>query len=264
MSKHHPNASFFQAGEQFRDRIALVTGGTDGIGLDIALSLAAHHATVYVCGRDEKKGLAAQKLAQEQAAGKIHFIQTDLTSTSACASLVQRIADEQGKLDYLINNAANDKRQPFATADVETFESQININLRPLFCVTQAALPLIKQGQGKAICNLCTTNYMLGLVPFTLYNASKSAIIGFSRSLARELGVDDIRVNVVSPGWVMTTKQLKEHVNAQDKIDLLRDQCIKRLLEPNDVTPTVMFLLSNLAKGVTGQNLIVDHGKVMQ
>lgn len=255
----HPPA-FVHAGQQFRDSVALVTGGTDGIGLDIALGLAAQHAIVYVCGRDPVKGLAAQ----EQSPGNIHFIQTDLSDTAACHALIQRIADEQSRLDYLVNNAANDTRVSFESATQDDFEAQINVNLRPMFTVTQAALPLLRLGQGKAICNLCTTNYMLGLSPFTLYNAAKSGIIGFSRSLARELGPDGIRVNVVSPGWVMTTKQLREHVSEQDKADLLRDQCIKELLKPDDVTPAVMFLLSQLAKGITGQNLIVDHGKVMQ
>lgn len=252
--------AFVQASQQFRDSIALVTGGTDGIGLDIAMGLIDQHATVYVCGRDAQKGQAAQA----RAPGKLHYIQTDLADTAACHALIKQINDKQGRLDYLVNNAANDTRVPFESATQDDFEAQINVNLRPMFTVTQAALPLLRQGQGKAICNLCTTNYMLGLVPFTLYNAAKSGIIGFSRSLARELGPDGIRVNVISPGWVMTEKQLKEHVNEQDKKDLLRDQCIKELLKPDDVTPAVLFLLSQLAKGVTGQNIIVDHGKVMQ
>lgn len=260
MSDTQHTPALVHASQQFRDSIALVTGGTDGIGLDIALGLVAQHATVYVCGRDTQKGFAAQ----EHAPGKIIFIQTDLTRTDACIALIDRIADEKGQLDYLVNNAANDTRVTFENATQNDFDAQINVNLRPMFTVTQAALPLLRKGHGKAICNLCTTNYMLGLVPFTLYNASKSGIIGFTRSLARELGPDGIRANVVSPGWVMTDKQLKQHVTAQDKVDLLRDQCIKQLLEPGDVTPAVLFLLSSLARGVTGQNLIVDHGKVMQ
>lgn len=251
---------WMQSAQEFQGRIALVTGGTDGIGRDIAIGLASAGARVYICGRSETKGQATVALAPE----RISYIKTDLTQTSECLSLVQVIASKHGRLDYLVNNAADDRRVPFDQASQHDFDHQVNINLRPLFTVTQAALPFLQQGQGKAVCNLCTTNFMLGLAPFTLYNAMKSGIIGFSRSLARELGPEGIRVNIVSPGWVMTDKQKERYVTPQDEADLLRDQSTKRLLLPEDITPVVMFLLSSLSQGMTGQNLIVDHGKVMQ
>ncbi len=103
---------------------------------------------------------------------------------------------------------------------------------------------------------------MLGLAPFTVYNAAKSGIIGFSRSLARELGPLGIRVNILSPGWVMTPKQLQLHVTKKDKKDLLKAQCLPALLTEADITPATLFLLSSLARGITGQNLVVDGGKV--
>ena len=105
---------------------------------------------------------------------------------------------------------------------------------------------------------------MLGLAPCTLYNAAKSALVGFTRSLARERGPIGIRVNCVSPGWIMTDKQLREHVRPQDKIDLLETQCLKFLLTEEHVTPLTLFLLSQSSGGITGQNMIVDGGKVMQ
>jgi NAD(P)-dependent dehydrogenase (short-subunit alcohol dehydrogenase family) len=92
----------------------------------------------------------------------------------------------------------------------------------------------------------------------------REALERFTRSLARELGPEGIRANMVSPGWIMTEKQLREHVSEQDKRDLLRDQCLKFLLEAPHVTPTVLFLLSSAACAVTGQNLVVDGGKYMQ
>ena len=104
---------------------------------------------------------------------------------------------------------------------------------------------------------------MLGLNPFTLYGAAKSGLIGFTRSLARELGKEMIRANMVSPGWIMTERQLEEFVTEQDKADLKRDQALPFLLDESCVTPVVLFLLSNQAKGITGQNLIVDGGKLM-
>ena len=114
-----------------------------------------------------------------------------------------------------------------------------------------------------SIVNIGTTNWMLGLAPFTLYGAAKSGLIGFTRSLARELGRELIRANMVSPGWIMTGRQLTEFVTEQDKADLLRDQALPYLLDESCVTPAVLFLLSASAKGITGQNLIVDGGKLM-
>jgi NAD(P)-dependent dehydrogenase (short-subunit alcohol dehydrogenase family) len=105
---------------------------------------------------------------------------------------------------------------------------------------------------------------MLGLEPFTLYNASKSGLVGFTRSLARELGPLGIRVNAVSPGWIMTEKQLREHVTEGDRRELLAAQSLKHLLTEAHVTPATLFLLSRSAAGITGQNLVVDGGKVMQ
>jgi NAD(P)-dependent dehydrogenase (short-subunit alcohol dehydrogenase family) len=105
---------------------------------------------------------------------------------------------------------------------------------------------------------------MFALEPFTLYNATKSGILGFTRSLARELGREGIRANMLSPGWIMTEKQLREHVREQDKADLVRDQSLKFLLEPHHITPTLLFLLSNAACAITGQNFVVDAGKYMQ
>ncbi len=254
------NLADFNLTAQFTDRVALVTGGTDGIGLHLATTLAQAGAVTYVCGRDAEKGRAAVEACPQ----RLRFIQTDLTDSAQSRALVQQIAAATGRLDYLVNNAADDARIDFEHATEAQFERMLAINLRPMFTVTQAALPLLRAGSGKAIVNLCTTNYMLGLTPFTLYNASKSGIIGFARSLARELGPDGIRVNVVSPGWIMTEKQLRLYVSEQDQRDLLNAQCLKRLMTASDVTPAVLFLLSSLASGVTGQNLVVDGGKVMQ
>ena len=255
------NRSLFQqAAAAFDGRVALVTGGTSGIGRDIALALAREGVRVYVCGRDAERGRAVAA----EAPGQVRFIYTDLADINQGLHLVRQVAEAHRHLDYLVNNAADDTRASFAEATQAQFDAQVNINLRPLFTVTQAALPLLQQGQGKAICNLVTTNYMLGLTPFTLYNATKSAIVGFSRSLAREVGTDGIRVNCVSPGWIMTAKQRQRYVTPDDERDLLRDQCLKRLMQPGDVTATVLFVLSTLAAGITGQNIVVDGGKVMQ
>ncbi|HPO12270.1 MAG TPA: SDR family oxidoreductase [Candidatus Hydrogenedentes bacterium] len=246
--------------EHFEGRVAVVTGGTDGLGLHLACTLTDLGAEVFVCGRDRKKGESAQ-----QAMGpKGRFVPCDLADESQARAFVETAAQPTGRIDYLVNNAAMDPRIEFETATTENFDRLIAVNLRSYFIVAQAALPGLKAGAGKSIVNVCTTNYMLGLAPFTLYNAAKSGIIGFTRSLARELGPLGIRVNTVSPGWIMTEKQLREHVSEKDKADLLDAQAMKFLLAEEHVTPATLFLLSPAATGITGQNLVVDAGKFMQ
>jgi NAD(P)-dependent dehydrogenase (short-subunit alcohol dehydrogenase family) len=234
-------SQFAKCAEEFRGRVAVVTGGSDGLGKDLVKELVALGCTAFFCGREMRKG---RTVAQSR-----RFI----------AEVLRRA----GSIDYLVNNAAIDPRIEFAIASVEQFDRLVAINLRSYFVIAQAALPGLLRGRGKAVLNICTTNYMLGLSPFTVYNASKSGIVGFSRSLARELGPMGIRVNTLSPGWIMTPKQLRDHVKAADKRELLEAQCVKRLIVPADVTPAMLFLLSTASRGISGQNLVVDGGKVM-
>jgi NAD(P)-dependent dehydrogenase (short-subunit alcohol dehydrogenase family) len=138
------------------------------------------------------------------------------------------------------------------------------LNLRPYLLVTRAFLDMLLAGKGKSVINIGTTNYMLGLEPFTVYNATKSGILGFTRSLARELGHVGIRVNMPSPGWIMTEKQLRKYVTEDDKKALLRDQSLGFLVEPQHVSPPLMFLLSFASCAISGQNLMVDRGRYMQ
>ncbi len=245
---------------EFAGRVAVVTGGTAGLGRHLVTTLAELGADVFFCGSREAPG---QALAAELG-GRGHFVRCDLADPAAARAFIETAGAFRGSLDYLVNNAAIDPRFEFATATVEQFDRLIAIDLRAYFVVAQAALPFLERGQGKAIVNISTTNYMLGLSPFTLYNAAKSGILGFTRSLARELGPLGIRANIVSPGWIMTEKQLREHVAPGDQEELLAAQALKFLLTEEHVTPATLFLLSRAAAGITGQNLVVDGGKVMQ
>lgn len=247
-------------GNEFANRVAVVTGGSDGLGRDLVGALVELGADVFFCGTIRTKGEAVAHAFGRRA----HFIQTDLSDPAAARTFVQQAAAFKGRIDYLVNNAAIDPRIGFEQATVEDFDRLVAVNLRSYFVVAQAALPALLAGTGRAIVNIITTNYMVGDVPFTLYNASKSGILGFSRSLARELGPRELRVNAVSPGWIMTERQLREHVTARDRVALIEAQALKFMLKEEHVTPLTLFLLSNCAGGITGQNIVVDGGKFMQ
>ena len=244
----------------FAGKVAVVTGGSDGLGRDLVTALIALGAEVFFCGTTRAKGNAVAKALGPRA----HFIAADLRRPADARAFVKRAATFNGRIDYLVNNAAIDPRIAFDRATVEDFDQLIAVNLRPLFIVSQAALPALRRGTGRAIVNVATTNFLLGLAPFTLYNASKSGIVGFTRSLARELGPRGIRVNTVSPGWIMTAKQLREHATPRDRAELVKAQALKFLLTEEHVTPLTLFLLSRSAAGITGQNVVVDGGKFMQ
>lgn len=244
---------------EFFNRVAVVTGGTGGLGRDLVLALAREGCEVFFCGRREE--------AQDTlflCEGRGHYCRCDLSSPQEITDFIQEAVAFRGRIDYLVNNVADDARLAFEEANVETFDRFIAINLRAAYLVTRAALDGLKSGEGRAVVNLGTTNWMLGLTPFTLYSSAKAGLLGFTRALARELGQEKIRVNMLSPGWIMTEKQLACYVTEQDKQDLLRDQALPFLLQEADVTPVTMFLLSNAARAITGQNLVVDGGKVMQ
>lgn len=245
---------------EFNDRVALITGGTAGIGRHLAIALAGHGADVFFCGRRPDAG----EETLTHCAGRGHFCCCDVANPQEIDEFVDTAVRFDGRIDYVINNVAVDTRIAFAEATLDDFERFVAVNLRSAFAVTKAALPALRAGVGKSVVNLGTTNYMLGLSPFTGYNASKAGLLGFTRSLARELGPENIRVNMLSPGWVMTAKQLELYVTEADKSELLRDQALPFLLTEDDITPVVLFLLSSAAGGITGQNIVVDGGKVMQ
>jgi len=247
--------------EEFVGKVALVTGGTEGLGKNVALALTRMGCDVFVCGRREAMGAAFE----QEAGPKGHYIRCDLQEPDQVDAMVQQAGKFKGHIDYLVNNAAIDPNIPFDQMTLEQFEQIYQIDLRPFFLVTKAALPYMQKGAGKAIVNMGTTNYMKGIPGMSGYNAAKSGIVGFTRSLARDLaGSSDIRVNIVSPGWTLTERQTRDHIGGPQKQYLLESQAIKRLMYPGHITPAVLFFLSKAAAGITGQNLVADGGQFMQ
>ncbi len=245
---------------EFAGRVAVVTGGSEGIGLDFCRALCEVGCEVYFCSRNAERGELAAKALGRQA----HYHRVDLAAPEQIRDFAAYVREMAGRIDYLVNNAANDDRIGFEELTVEECDRMWALNLRSFLLMSRACLELLRNGEGKSIVNISTTNYMFGLEPFTIYNATKSGILGFTRSLARELGPEGIRVNMISPGWIMTEKQLRKYVTEEDKHALLRDQCVKHLIEAKHVSPVMLFLLSSAAAAMSGQNLVVDGGKYFQ
>jgi NAD(P)-dependent dehydrogenase (short-subunit alcohol dehydrogenase family) len=245
--------------DEFAGRVAVVTGGTNGLGRHLARTLIELGAEVFFCGREEPAGRALAAEWGERA----HFVACDLADADATRAFIEQAGALRGSLDYLVNNAAIDPSVPFAQATVADLDRIVAIDLRAYFVAAHAALPLLRAGRGKAIVNIGTTNWMLGQPRYTMYSAAKSGIVGFTRSLAHDAGGDGIRVNMVSPGWIMTERQLAEIITPAQQEQLRRETALGHLLEEQHVTPATLFLLSAAAAGITGQNLVVDGGKYM-
>lgn len=167
-----------------------------------------------------------------------------------------------GPVRVLVNNAAHDDRH--ATEDVtpEYWDDRIAVNLKHQFFAAQAVLPDMKAANDGAIVNFGSVSWMTGAGGMAVYTAAKSAVLGLSRSLARDYGAWNIRVNIVVPGWIMTERQVEKWLTPEVEANLMKSQCLKRKLYPDDVSKLVVFLASEEAGACTSQQFIVDGGRV--
>ncbi len=191
------------------------------------------------------------------------FIQCDITNTEALQHALAEAAKAHGSIQVLVNNAANDARHTLADFSVAEWDQAMAVNLRPHFVTAQAVAPGMKAMGGGSIINFSSVSYMMGNAGYPAYATSKAAITGLTRSLARELGKDCIRVNALMPGWVLTDKQLEKWATPEDLEKHLEKQCLKEHLKPKDVVDSTLFLASGASRMITSQALVVDGGVVV-
>ena len=225
---------------EIEGKVAIVTGGSTGIGSETAKTLAALGAEVHFCGRNVEAGKAIEALFP---AGNAHFAKVDVTKPKELERWIKKLP----VVDFMVNNVADDTRVPWEKIDVDAIERAFAVNLRSHFLAIHAALPAIRKGTGKSIVIMGTS----------------SGIVGLTHALAREFGPEFIRVNTFTPGWIATPKQLKLNMHAAEKKMLKREQALPVILYPPDMMGPILFLLSRASKAVTGQNLLGEGGKVM-
>lgn len=242
------------------DRSVLVTGGATGIGAAITTAFARQRCRVSFIDiqRDAGQALVASLAGAGLQAG---FVEADLTDIAQLRAAVVKVRERQGPITVLINNAARDDRH--ATEDVtpEYFDERIALNLKHSFFASQAVLPDMKTAGGGAIVNFSSIAWMTGAGGMAIYTAAKSAMIGLTRSLARDYGAYGVRVNAVAPGWIRTERQVEKWITPAAEAQLMQAQCLKRWLLPEDVARFVVFLASDEAGGCTAQHYVVDGGR---
>lgn len=241
-------------------RNAVVTGGTRGIGRGIVLALARAGANVLTCYRQE--GEAAESLACElkDIGGDHHLVQADISRPEDVARLTEEATTRFGRVDVLVNNAGVISHVPFSELPLEEWDRVLRTNLTATFLVVQSLLPLL--GEGSSIVNIGSRAAVAGVPLRSHYTASKAGIVGFTRSLCKELGQRGIRVNVVAPGIINTddTETLTEAQREQYKKRYAGLMALGRFGTPDEIAGPVLFLASDLSTYVTGETIHADGG----
>ena len=242
--------------DELAGRLVLITGGANGIGRAMVEAFHVQEAVVCFCDLDEKAGARLAKRMGDRA----EFAKVNLTSEADIKRWVARLAKRHGDIHVLINNAARDPRIALEDVTAKAWDDLFASNIRAYFLVCREASPhLVK---GASVINFSSITFYTAPVNMSAYVATKAAAIGLTRSLARELGPRRIRVNTISPGWIMTERQLSDHVTPAVKRQIRREQCIPDLNQPDEVADVALFLASDASRAVTGQEILVDRGWV--
>jgi len=237
-----------------------VTGGGSGIGEAIVAALAEQGAVVGFVDivKEASEALVARVAASGQRAPV--FRHCDITDIPALQAAMAEMAAEIGDFDVVVNNAANDQRHQIGDVSVGYYDERIAINQRPMFFTVQAALEGMKRRGGGSVINFSSMSFHAKNPGYPIYAATKAAVMGLTRCLARDLGQFNIRVNTITPGWVMTQRQVELWLDDAGEADIARAQCLPGKLMPEDIAAMVLFLAADDSRMCTAQDFVVDAG----
>jgi D-xylose 1-dehydrogenase len=241
-----------------RGKRVIVSGGGSGIGEAIVEAFARQGSAVaFVDIQDAPSEALVGRLADAPIAPL--FTHCDVTDCPDYASTIAGLIDRLGGCDVLINNAANDDRHTLDEVTPAYWDERMAVNLKHQFFAAKAVIPAMRQAGGGSIVNLGSISWHLGLENLTLYQTAKAAIEGLTRSLARELGPDNIRVNAIIPGNVQTPRQMKWYT-PEGEAEIVAAQCLAGRIQPVDIAAMALFLASDDARFCTAHNYWVDAG----
>jgi len=235
--------------------VVFVTGGASGIGADVVRAFAGQGAKV---GFVDILDVEGQAVADETGA---HFINCDITDVTGLKAAVDVVRNRLGNITVLVNNAANDDRHEIDAVTEEYWDASLDLNLRPQFFAAQAVRQQMKAEGGGSIINFSSIAWRGGASNMPVYATAKSAIIGLTRALGRGFGVDNIRVNAIEPGAVITDRQKRLWFKDQASIDqVVSRQTIQQVLLGDEIARMVLFLASDDSRMITKQSITVDAG----
>jgi NAD(P)-dependent dehydrogenase (short-subunit alcohol dehydrogenase family) len=251
--------------DEFQGKVALVTGGTSGIGRAAALAYAREGAKVVVAGRRTAEGKETVRLVQAQG-GEALFVTTDVSQAAQVRELVDRTMEKFGRLDFAFNNAGIEQEPtPFLEQDEKTYDRVMDINVKGVWLSMKHEIPAMLKTGGGSIVNTSSGLGVIGMPGVEIYVASKHAVIGLTKSAALEFGKQGIRINAVLPAAI-ETEMLERFVgdNAETRAYMTAKHPIGRIGKAEEIADAAIWLSSGKASFVTGHSLLVDGGFTAQ
>ena len=244
-----------------KGKSVFISGGGSGIGEYLTEGFLAQGAKVAFVQRSDATALC-DRLERTYGTRPL-FMSCDVTDIPRFQAAIDEAAAEHGPIGVLVNNAAWDNRHPVNGFTVAEWDYMLNVNLRHHFFAIQAVAPGMRAAGGGTIVNYSSISYMMGGAGFPAYAAAKAGVTGLTRALARDLGPDNIRVNALMPGWVLTDRQRELWATEEGLKAHMDRQGLKIEIQPRDMVEPTLFLASAASSVMTGQALVVDAGVVV-
>lgn len=252
----------FASYPSLHDRVMIVTGGASGIGEAIVEAFAMQNAQVaFLDIQDEAAEQLTKRLTLDGATVPVYY-HCDLTDIAEVQQTVQTILSRFHTVDVLVNNAGNDTRHMIAEVTSAYWDHAIAVNLKHQFFMSQAVIPSMQKAQRGSIINMSSIGWVIPSTNQVVYVTSKAAIVGLTRTLSHELGGDNIRVNCIMPGAILTERQQRLWLTEEYKAEILANQALKRMILPEEVARLVLFLASDDSSAITNQSYAIDAGWV--
>jgi len=241
-------------------RRVLITGGGSGIGAALVAGFAAQGAQVAFVDLDASASAALAERLAESGQPRPWWRQCDVTDVAALQQAIADAATELGDFHVLVNNVGNDDRHQLETVTPEYWDRCIAVNQRAAFFAIQSIVPGMRRLGSGSIINLGSIGWQIKNRDYPVYATAKSSASGLTRGLARELGAERIRINLVTPGWVMTERQVNLWLDEEGEQALRQHQCLPDKIAPEDIAAMVLFLASDQSRACTAQEFTVDAG----
>jgi NAD(P)-dependent dehydrogenase (short-subunit alcohol dehydrogenase family) len=248
-----------------KDRVVFVSGGSSGIGAELVRAFAAQGAKVAFCGTKPEGGQALIDEVLAAGGGPAPWYGAcDVRDVAAYQALLGRVESELGPVRVLVNNAGRDDRHKMEEVTSAFWDDRLALNLKHYFFAIQAVASGMEKAGGGSVINMGSVSWMRGRPNLVGYTTAKAGILGLTRTLARELGARNIRVNALVPGAIVTDRQTTLHRDPAADKEFLDAQCLKVRLAPAHVARATLFLAADDSDGMTGQHVLVDGGIAQQ
>ena len=246
--------------KSLENKVVIITGGSQGIGKSMVSEFVKQKSKVYFLDIDKEGALKLIDELEKQNLKKPFFYECNITNFKELTSVIEKIGEENGVIDVLINNAANDQRHKIQDVDEKLWKDRIDINLSHSFFAIKSSIPFLKKSKSASVINFSSINWVIGSKDTIVYQAAKSAVFGLTKGFARELGEYRIRVNAIVPGWIITERQLELWLTPELDKWRSEQQSLPDKVYPEDVAKLALFLGSNDSKMITAQFHKIDGG----